>query len=131
MDLLRDKPDWKVFHRRDVQDVDAIIRKAQGRGTTINYSSEKDWDVVRIIVKIVNRKYPGEIARYITANKELMETRQRDTGASKSMGTRFLVNMPNLIITLIRSVYRDQKFDVKFFREFAKHFSEFRVARKI
>src|SRR3990167_1909496 len=121
MDLLRDKPDWKVFHRRDVQDVDAIIRKAQGRGTTINYSSEKDWDVVRIIVKIVNRKYPGEIARYITANKELMETRQRDTGASKSMGTRFLVNMPNLIITLIRSVYRDQKFDVKFFREFAKH----------
>jgi len=106
------------------------------------------WEVINMVVSLYKKLYPAEYRQFVKINRELMKTRGTATGRGKNQDeehwhkqseVRYLLNLPQKLIRMIRCVYplpdeRNKpylKFDRKFYRKFARYHPEFRIPEKI
>ena len=64
---------------------------------------------------------------------ELRETRKNKFGSNKGHDLRYIVDVPEKIIYMIRAMYKSEELemDKQFFRQFGKRYKQFLVPQKI
>lgn len=91
------------------------------------------WEVIGEVVKAWENLKKHKYTSHIIDLKEKKETRLNQYGSTKSKSLRYLLDIPEDIINMIRILYPidELPFDKKFFREFGKRFPQYKVADKI
>ena len=91
------------------------------------------WETIEFFVKTWEKLYPQEAKEFYSSIKEIQQTRAKPTASSKSKNIRYLAEIPARVKYLIDK-FLDDKVNtnsVKFMREFAKRFPQFKVPEKI
>jgi hypothetical protein len=96
-------------------------------------SASNPWPVIEEIINVWASKKPGKWRALLLDVGDLKDTRATDYGSSKTKSTRYLVDVPEEIVTWIRVVYNPDELPMnkKFWRTFANKFPSLRVAKKL
>lgn len=91
------------------------------------------WETIDFFIKTWEKLYPQEVTEFYSSIKEIQKTRARPTASSKSKDIRYLAEVPARVKYLIDKFLEDRvnTNSVKFMREFAKRYPQFKVPSKI
>ena len=122
--IVYDKLSGRWFESGDVSAADKLFEIKKKKGV---------WGVVAEAINIWKKKHPAHWNAQLIRVQELKKTRARPSGASKSLGTRYLLDIPLQIISIIQTLYSpdELKLNRRFWRLFAKKHPEFRVPEKM
>ncbi|MFZ5845667.1 MAG: hypothetical protein ACOY0S_04330 [Patescibacteria group bacterium] len=121
---------WRIAKRADVDFIDRIIQLTHLRGTTINYQSDKDCEIMKLLFRLWEEKRPGQLGEYLEKARSIREVALNRHIATRDKGIRFLALMPTYLDMLIRAVWRNQKYDGKFYNWFLDKFGCFQLPEK-
>jgi hypothetical protein len=103
--------------------VDALIEKMNKRGL---------WPTVELLITIWLKRNPDKAREFMRAKDDVSRTRDTDTASSQNLSHRYLLEVPDEIVTGIDILWGSKIKDKKeFWRDFAKQFPMFRVAEKV
>ncbi len=122
--IVYDRLSGRWFHSDDVSAADRLIDIKRKKGL---------WGVVTEAIRIWKKRNPSLWQSQLIRVKGIRKTRARASGASKSLGTRYLLDIPLQVINIIRVLYppEDLKMNKRFWRMFAKKHPEFKVPEKM
>lgn len=112
----------------DVDFIDEIFKLKNGKD---------HWAVIDLLLKRWLQDTPEEVEALkiqIEDQKELLDDKEfGQTMGGKDFERRFTLVFPRKLMLMIRSVYsvEELNFDSKFYRDFAKHYPNFKVAEKV
>jgi len=91
------------------------------------------WEVIAYIIVVWKKSAPAQWESFIIDVKDKVKSRKNIYGSTESKVLRYTLDIPHKIYSMIRILYPPEKLPMnkKFFREFARRFSEFKVAEKI
>jgi hypothetical protein len=95
------------------------------------------WDVIDLIVKFWEKKFPDEasdVEKNIYKYKETaFDPKFGQTKNGKDFDRRLLVAFPRKLMLMIRTIYssEDLPMDTKFYLDFLKRYPRFQVAEKV
>lgn len=114
----------KVMSSQVWQTADGLVKLRNTKGL---------WVVIGEVVKTWEKLKKERYTSHIVDLKDKRETRANQYGSTKSNTLRYLLDIPEDILTMIRILYSvdELPFDKKFLREFGKRFPQYRVAEKI
>ncbi len=98
-----------------------------------NTSGSNPWPVIEKCIEVWSLKNPTEYKSFIIEVDRTRDTRRDKFGASKTKSTRYLLDIPEKVMYMIRTIYSVEELPMNkdFLREFAKKFPKFSVAEKI
>ena len=102
----------KVFHKKDVEDVNYLVHIAHGKRETVN--SSEDWEVVAKIFEFWTRRWPSEWQEYARTVLDIRSTRSRKDGLSRTHEIKYVGTLPPRFMRLVKAIYPQQQFDKKF-----------------
>lgn len=107
----------KMRRLDDIKMVDAFLKKV---------ATQPMWEVIDFIVKVFIKRYPGSIQKKQTLLKN-------EFAATKDLGMRHLIMMPQALYDLIDQFYHDEIMSnkKKFLYEFASRYKIFTPAEKL
>lgn len=111
---------------KDVGYVEQLVRLK-------NTSGSNPWPVIEKCIEVWSLKNPTEYKSFLVEVDQTRYTRRNKFGASKTMGTRYLLDIPTQVMQMIRAIYSVEELPMNknFLQEFAKKFPKFSVAEKI
>lgn len=91
------------------------------------------WEVVAEVVKVWEQTKVKQYRSHLIDLQDKKETRLNKHGSNKDKSLRYIVDVPEDIIRMLRILYdvEDLPMDKPFFRMFGKKFPQYKVAEKI
>lgn len=95
--------------------------------------TKSQWEVIEEVVNVWQKTQPKEWKSHLIELKDLKETRENEFASTKDKSLRFILDIPEKVIMMIRILYssEDAPMDKKWMLEFAKRFPRFVVANRI
>lgn len=125
----------KVYDYRDIQAVEHLLDLKRKYSARSKGGAEQFWKVIDEIVKIWRDKNPTQWKSYLIELGKIRKTRRDEKfGESKKGSMRYLLDVPQPIIYMIRCLYDVHELpmnDKKFWREFGKRYTVFLVPKKV
>ena len=128
--------DTYILHNglpRKVKDIQLVTQVEQLK----KKSGSNPWPVINLLIKAWADRAPDEVTAQHIVIKEyrstLIDPKFGQTKGGKEFGRRFVVDFPEKLMLMIRSVYSSEELptDSKFFSEFAKRYPFFKIPDKI
>lgn len=88
------------------------------------------WETIAEVVKVWEAEKKAQYVSHLVDMADKKETRLNKYGANKEKTLRYLVDIPQDILAMIRILYTVEEvpFDKAFFRRFARKFPHYKVA---
>lgn len=118
-----DEATGRVFPSQNIAYVDRLLELKK---------TKSPWEVVEVIVSKWRDSNPNEWDSFVIEAQEKRESREKESGASKTESLRSLLDIPAEILLTVRVLYGDEiELDSLFFREFGKRFPMFLATRRL
>ncbi len=110
----------------DVSAVNEIVRIKKKSGSN-------PWPVIELCIKIWESKRPSEWKAFLVELGEVKQTRRDRHAATKSKSLRYLLDLPETLVYMIRKVYSSEELPMnrEFLREFARRYPKFAVPQSL
>jgi hypothetical protein len=121
----------KVYDSLQNRLVEADIFQAVDR--ILKFSKTKtQWETIAEIIKIWENTQPTNWKSHLVDVGDIRESRKNKFAATKDKSIRYLADIPEKVLLLIRIVYPVEvlPMDKTFFRTFAKRFPQYAVPQK-
>jgi hypothetical protein len=118
---------------KDVNLADKLIKMKTDNQTDV-------WQVIDAVIKAWRDRNPSQWQSHLVDVGRLSDTRGDEFGSNRKtkkkaslMDIRYIADIPQWIILVLRKLYTVEELPMnkKFFREFARRYPVFRVAKKI
>ena len=114
----------RAFRKRDVADVDELIRISKGHREEVK--TESDWNVVANLVVFYIQRWPEDWMQFRSTMPDIRETR-RNGGYSASREIKYVGALPLRLERLIKAIFPMNQVDKKFIYSFIRRFKAFQV----
>lgn len=98
-----------------------------------NKSGSNPWPVIEKCIEIWQDKRPSEWKAMLVEIDEVKQTRKNKHASSESKGGRYLLDLPEKLIYMIRAIYSSEELPMNksFMREFAYRYPKFTVPQTL
>lgn len=122
----------KVYTSHTNRLVDSKIYSAADRLVTLR-NSKTQWEVIDEVIKVWHATNPKEWKSHLIDMQDLKETRKNKFASTKDKSLRFLLDIPEKVIFMIRKLYTVEEcpMDEKWMLKFARRYPKFVVADRI
>lgn len=117
---------YKSIPRGEKEWLERVCGLAHYRGTLIDYNSQKDVEIMMLLLNFWEFKRPGELEKYKQRIKELRSV-AKNKHVENEFDQRIIALMPVYLDMLIKAVWRDQDYSREFYKWFLGIFTSFKV----
>lgn len=111
---------------KDVSAVEALLKLKKKSGSS-------PWPVIEKCIEIWEKKRPSEWRAFLVEVKDVKQTRRNKLASSESGGGRYLLDLPEKLMYMIRAIYSSEELNMNkdFMREFARRYPKFAVPENL
>lgn len=122
----------KVYSSLTNRLVDINTSAAVDRLLTLR-NTKSQWDVIDEVIKIWYTTHPKEWKSHLIEMKDLKETRKNKFASTKDKSLRFILDIPEKVILIIRKLYSTDEcpMDKRWMLKFARRYPKFVVAERV
>ena len=122
----------KVFNAFSNTMVDSNTMMAANKLIELK-NTKGQWEVIDEVLNVWHKTNPKKWKAHLIELKDLKETRQNKFASTRDKSLRFLLDIPEKVILMIRKLYTTEEcpMDKKWMLKFAKRYPKFLVADRV